>query len=177
MEDQEECRFFPVKTRAQRVAMMSPALGYDFRFESNATPFLDRMAVAESTRQEKLSRERKSDAYNNYPFKKQCPECTAPQSYDELIEQRTRCPNCAKEYCLPGIKWCDVKHDFFGRCAEEAYRRGYLPNENADLRATEPRNTSHNKPGRVHKQPEKSRHQPGGNRAKILGSHVHSSNY
>eukprot|EP00639_Heterosigma_akashiwo_P019434 CAMPEP_0206386990 /NCGR_PEP_ID=MMETSP0294-20121207/16307_1 /ASSEMBLY_ACC=CAM_ASM_000327 /TAXON_ID=39354 /ORGANISM="Heterosigma akashiwo, Strain CCMP2393" /LENGTH=366 /DNA_ID=CAMNT_0053838213 /DNA_START=62 /DNA_END=1162 /DNA_ORIENTATION=- len=49
--------------------------------------------------------------------KKQCPQCGAVQSYDEVIEKRKKCPNCGVVY-KKKTTWGRVEQDFMERMHE-----------------------------------------------------------
>jgi ribosomal protein S27AE len=68
-------------------------------------------------------RRRGEEAYKTVLDKRQCPQCTAVQSYDEVKEKRKLCPNCNVEYQRPRV-WAAVRKRFLQRLHEFERSRG-----------------------------------------------------
>jgi ribosomal protein S27AE len=70
-----------------------------------------------------LLHRRGEEAYKTVLDKRQCPQCTAVQSYDEVKEKRKLCPNCNVEYQRPRV-WAAVRKRFLQRLHEFERSRG-----------------------------------------------------
>jgi hypothetical protein len=68
-------------------------------------------------------RRRGEEAYKTVLDKRQCPQCTAVQSYDEVKEKRKLCANCNVEYQRPRV-WAAVRKRFLQRLHEFERSRG-----------------------------------------------------
>ena len=74
--------------------------------ENDASDFTIRMEARERSRRQKLERKRGEKDYESMIDKKQCPNCGAVQSYDEVVSRRNKCKKsgCNLLYRKPGMK-------------------------------------------------------------------------
>lgn len=74
--------------------------------ENGTSDFTIRMEARERSRRQKLERKRGEKAYESIIDKKQCPNCGAVQSYDEVVSRRNKCKKsgCNLLYRKPGMK-------------------------------------------------------------------------
>lgn len=98
--ERANCTFKPSRSKAAQSAMKNPDCGYDFiqdkeeevggQYKLNA--FLKNQEIKEKHRRGKKDKDYKEACYNDKLDKLRCPNCGNPQSYDEFMEKRMRCP-------------------------------------------------------------------------------------
>jgi len=113
-EDAKECTFRP--QCIGREAEKKKSRGDDDEDQPKESPsaFMDRQEAKERTRRTELDLAIGKAAYDKLIDKRQCPVCTAKQSYDEVKEKRKECPNCRVEYKRQTV-WGNVGEKFFQR--------------------------------------------------------------
>jgi hypothetical protein len=112
LDDAKECTFKPIITKNP----MSEG------GETKDASFLDRMEMKEADRRRSMERAIGEADYKAVVDKKQCPNCGANQSYEEVKEKKKNCPNCNVEYTSK-IQWGDVQRRFFNAQQQAAKKK------------------------------------------------------
>ena len=94
LDEAENCTFKPKLTSATGESGSRKRSDDD----DEKSSFIIRQDATERGRREELEFNMGKAAYDTIVDKKQCPKCTAKQSYDEVKEKRKQCPNCRVQY-------------------------------------------------------------------------------
>ena len=79
--------------------------------------FVERMDSKERSRRHDMEYKTLKKAYDCRLDKKQCPQCETPQSYDEVVNKRSKCSICELEF-KPRLTWAQVSKQFTNRNKE-----------------------------------------------------------
>lgn len=131
-DDYQHCSFKPhaLDKNKQQKKTKKKSNNYDSDDERDAKAsaatafyaFLSRQEGDERARREGLVYEQRKRDYDARVDKKQCPQCAAVQSYDEVREKRKQCPQCNMPYVAP-LQWHTVARDFLKRARDMQRRK------------------------------------------------------
>jgi len=115
LEEAKNCRRKPFKSKgwaeSQRPDDDDEAKG------SGVGGFVERMDSKERSRRHDMEYKTLKKAYDCRLDKKQCPQCESPQSYDEVVNKRSKCSVCELDF-KPRLTWAQVSKQFTNRNKE-----------------------------------------------------------